>query len=204
MDENEKILAVFEKTNIEGVDFSDGIARFGGNPKLYIRIITTFVDNIGKHLDVLAGLTLEGLEEYGIVVHGVKGSCYGISANKEGGMAKDLEIAAKQGDFDRVTAGNVIFINAVNELVVKLQAMLADIERRESEAGREKRPMPDKVLLAVMLQASRDFNVNGMQEALKGLEQYEYDSGGDLIKWLGEQVTAFGYDRIEERLASIL
>jgi len=202
MDEKEKILEIFAKTNIEGFNLSEGVIRFGGNPKLYLKIIKTFVDNIGPHLDMLATLSPEGLESYGIEVHGVKGSCYGISANKEGDMAKELEMAAKSNDYEKVLAGNAPFIAAVNELKEKLQALLDEIEGGSSNA--KKKYEPDRALLAVMLQASRDFDVDKMQDALKELEEFEYETGGDLVKWLSEQVTSFGYDRIEERLASIL
>ena len=202
MDEKEKILEIFAKTNIDGLNLSEGVVRFGGNPKLYLKIIKTFIDNIGPHLDVLAALSPEGLEAYGIEVHGVKGSCYGISANKEGDMAKELELAAKANDYAKVLAGNAPFIATVNELKDKLQGLLDEIEGGSGSA--QKKPEPDKELLAVMLQASRDFDVDKMQEALKELEQFEYEKDGDLVKWLSEQVTSFGYDRIEERLALIL
>ena len=192
----------FPNIEIEGLDLEAGVARFGGNPKLYAKIIKTFVDNIGPHLDKLAGLTPEGLEDYAIGVHGVKGSLYGISATREGDMAKDLEIAAKAGEYDKVLAGNVPFIDSVKELTIKLQSLLAAFEEG-SEAG-QKKPEPDRAQLEIMLTASRDFDVDKMQEALKELEKYEYEKDGDLVGWLSEQVTAFGYDKIEERLASIL
>ena len=202
MDEKERMMDVFARTNIDGLNLSEGIARFGGNPKLYVKIIKTYVDNIGAHLDTLAGLTPEGLEAYGIEVHGVKGSCYGISANKEGDMAKELEMAAKANNYDKVLAGNAPFIAAVNELKANLQGLLDEIESGGGEG--QKKPEPDKAILRDMLQASRDFDVDKMQAALKELEQYQYETGGDLVVWLGEQVTAFGYDRIEEKLVSIL
>ena len=204
MDDNERILAVFSETDIEGLDLSDGVARFGGNPKLYIKIIKTFADTIGKHLDTLAAPAPEKLEEYRITVHGIKGSCYGISAKREGDLAKELEFAAKEEDYNKVVANNAAFIEAVNELVVKLRAMLDKIENSGGDSGKQKKPAPDRVLLSLMLQASRDFDITIMQEALKGLEQFEYESGGDLVKWLSEHVTAFEYDKIEERLSAIL
>ena len=204
MDDKERILAIFAKTDIEGLDLAEGVARFGGNPKLYVKIIKTFADNIGKHLDTLAGLTPESLEDYAIEVHGVKGSCYGISANEEGDMAKELEMAAKAGDYSKASAGNGPFIIAVNEFVKKLQALLDEIENSDAGAGAPKKPEPDRAVLATMLNASRDFNSNKMQEALSELEKYEYESGGELVKWLSVQVTEFRYDRIEEKLASIL
>jgi len=192
----------FTNTDIEGLDLEAGIARFGGNEKLYAKIIKTFIDNIGPHLDTLAGLTQEGLDDYAIEVHGVKGSLYGISANKEGDEAKELEIAAKAGDFDKVSAGNVPFIDSVKVLTEKLQVLLDNYE--SGAGGGNKKPEPDKALLQAMLEASRDFDVDKMQDSLAELEKYSYEKDADLVEWLSEQVTAFGYDKIEERLAAIL
>ena len=202
MDEKEKLMAAFAKVGIEGLDPVEGIGRFAGQAKLYTKIIKTFVDNMGAHLETLAGLTEAGLDDYGVQVHGVKGSCYGISANREGDMAKELEMAAKAGDYEKAFAGNAPFIAVMNELIAKLRQVLVYAAAGD-EVG-QKKAEPDKIVLAQMLQASRDFDVEAMQETLKALEEFEYENGGDLVKWLGEQVTAFGYDKIEERLASIL
>jgi len=202
MDEKEKIITVFEAAGIEGLDLETAIARFGGNAKIYAKIINTFVDSIGAHLDALAGLAPEGLDAYAITVHGVKGSLYGVSANREGDMAKELEISAKGGDFEKVAAGNAPFIRAVKELAVKFGKALAEIEA--GGAGGQKKPEPDKALLAAMLDASRDWDAEKMQETQKELEKFEYDNGGDLVAWLGEQVTAFCYNKIEERLVEII
>ena len=192
----------FTDTDIEGLDLAAGVARFGGNEKLYAKILKTFIDNIGPHLDKLAGLTREGLSDYAIQVHGVKGSLYGISANKEGDMAKELEIDAKANDYEKVFAGNEPFIASVKKLSEKLQMLLDDAG--DETGGTQKKSEPDKALLSIMLEASRDFDVDKMQSALTELEKYKYEKDGELVVWLGEQVTAFGYDRIEERLATIL
>jgi len=202
VEDSKTTLDIFSRTNIDGLDLDAGVKRFGGNPKLYVKIIKTFIDNIGPHLDMLAGLAEDNIEAYGIEVHGVKGSLYGISANKEGDMAKELEMAAKAGDFAKAKAGNAPFIEAVDSLTEKLKALVSELEG--GAVGKQRKPEPDKALLGVMLQASRDFDVEKMQDALKELEKYEYETGGDLVKWLGQQVTAFGYDRIEERLAILL
>jgi len=192
----------FTNTDIDGLDIQAGITRFGGNEKLYAKIIKTFIDNIDPHLATLAGLSQEGLGDYAIEVHGVKGSLYGISANKEGDAAKELEIAAKAGDFDKVALGNMTFIDSVKVLTEKLQVLLDDYE--SGAGGGNKKPEPDKALLQAMLEASREFDVDKMQDSLAELEKYSYEKDNDLVEWLSEQVTAFGYDKIEERLAAIL
>ena len=117
-------------------------------------------------------------------------------------MAKELEMAAQAGDFEKVSAGNERFIKAVKELSERLRALLDEIE--EGTGGGRKKPEPDKAVLAAMLQASRDFDVEKMREALDELEKFEYASGGDLVKWLSGQVTVFAYDLIEKRLKEIL
>ena len=202
MEKKEKIMAILSQTYIEGLDFNKTVALYGGNPELYIRIIKKFVDSINLHLDLLAGLTGEGLEAYGIKVHGVKGSLYGIGANKEGDMARGLEIAAKAKDYEKLSLGNGPFIEAVNELAVKLRALLKELE--DPACYGRKKAEPDKAVLASMLQASRDIDVEKMQELMKELEEFEYESGGDLVKWLSGQVTAFGYESIEERLREVI
>jgi len=202
MDEKDRILAIFAGLGIEGFDLEEGIARFGGNPGLFFKVLKTFVDSIGGHLDKLAGLTEEGLEDYAIEVHGIKGSCYGISANKAGDMARELELSAKAGDYERTVSGNAVLIEAVNVLAGKLRELLAEVEKGSGKGPQ--RQSPDKALLEDMFWASRDFDIDRMQEVLNELERFEYEKDGDLVKWLSDQVTSFNYGKIEERLATIL
>jgi HPt (histidine-containing phosphotransfer) domain-containing protein len=202
VDNNENVLAAFARADIEGMDLAAGAGRFGGNAKLYLRVLGTFADSMGAHIDRLNELATEAaLADYMIEVHGVKGSCYGVGANKEGDMAKELELSAKAGDFAKVSSGNPVFASAVHALIPKIREIIE--AAGESGAGGRK-AAPDKAALAAMLAASREFDAAGMQDALRELEKYEYKAGGDLVKWLGEQVASFGYDRIQERLEGIL
>ena len=200
MEEKERIAKVFAEANIDGMNLNDGMARFGNNSKLYLKVIKTFVDNIGHHLDTLATLTEDTLPDYAVEVHGVKGSCYGINANREGKMAEALEIAAKGGNFAEAQAGNAPFLDEMKALVPKLQAVLDAC----SEEGATKKAEPDKALLKDMLDAAKDFDVDKMQKTIEELEKYEYEKDGDLVKWLSDQVTMFAYDLIQQRLEEIL
>ena len=200
MDEKERIAKVFAEANIDGMDLYEGMARFGNNSKLYLKVIKTFADNIGHHLDTLATLSEDTLPDYAIEVHGVKGSCYGINANREGKMAEALEIAAKAGNYAEVEAGNGPLIDEINALVPKLNGLLDAC----SGDGGTKKPEPDRALLRDMLIAAREFDVDKMQKTLEELEKFEYEKDGDLVKWLSDQVTMFAYDLIQQRLEEIL
>jgi hypothetical protein len=42
-----------------------------------------------------------------------------------------------------------------------------------------------------------------MEEAVTELESFEYESGGELVVWLREQLDNLEYDAIHERLESL-
>jgi len=208
MDDKEKLLNAFAQADIEGLDPAAALARFAGNPKLFLKVLKSFTDSIGAHLDRLNELEAQGaIADYAIEVHGVKGSCYGIGANREGDLAKELEFAAKANETDKVHGGNAPFVDEMRRLSDKLSSVLRSVESGDGAAGvggAAALPEPDRQTLAAMLQASRDFDAEKMQELLRELESHTYASGGDLVAWLSEQVTAFAYDKIEERLGALL
>ena len=204
MDEKEKLLGILANIGIEGLNPKEAVDRFAGNPVLYFKIIKTFVDSMGGHLDKLRSFAASEstINDYGIEVHGIKGSCYGIGANKEGDHAKTLEMAAKAGDYAAVKDGNEPFIQAMEALVEKLRGALA--QAAGGDGGGEKKAAPDKAVLQSMLEAAQNFDAEAMQSAVKELEKYEYENDSDLVRWLIDRVTAFAYDEIEEKLEGIL
>ena len=204
MDEKERLFAILENLDVEGLDPGEAIARFGGNSVLYFKILKTFVESMSAHLDKLNSFaeSEDSISDYGIEVHGLKGSCYGIGANKEGDDAKTLEMAAKAGDYQAIVDGNGLFVQTMEELVVKLSGALA--QANGSDSGNEKKPAPDKAVLQSMLAASQNYDAEAMQAAVKELEKYEYEKDSDLVRWLFDRVTAFAYDEIQEKLEGIL
>jgi hypothetical protein len=69
------------------------------------------------------------------------------------------------------------------------------------QAGAKPRfPAPDKGLLAQLLEACKHYKASLMEEALTKLEAQDYDSGGDLVAWLRDQMDNLEYDNIRERL----
>jgi hypothetical protein len=81
---------------------------------------------------------------------------------------------------------------------VNLQAFLEGAAPPEGEKGTL--PEPPKETLRRILAASGDFDMEAMEEGVKELEGNEYESGGDLVPWLREQMDNLEYDAIAERL----
>jgi signal transduction histidine kinase/CheY-like chemotaxis protein len=198
------VSGMLEKTRINGVDIGSGMRRFNNNPDVYLRVIKSFTQNTPKHLENLRTVTEANLGEYATLVHGVKGSCYGISADHAGRMAETLEIAAKSGDFARVMAGNETFIRRVEELLAQLGALLESTDGVKEPGEAKSLPEPDRALLEKLLRASADYDIDAMRDAMEELESCSYDTGADLVAWLKDQLVNFAYDEIRERLSETL
>jgi signal transduction histidine kinase/DNA-binding response OmpR family regulator/HPt (histidine-containing phosphotransfer) domain-containing protein len=120
---------------LEGLNISNGINRFGGNEEIYIRILKSYVTNMPGMLDKVRNCFEEGgplkpelLQEYTILVHGIKGSSYGISADGIGRRAEELEMAAKRQDLPVVAAKSASLIREAEDLIRKIQNRLKDAE----------------------------------------------------------------------------
>jgi HPt (histidine-containing phosphotransfer) domain-containing protein len=204
VDEKTRALYFLNTAEIEGVDLNAGVARFGGQPKLYLKIVGTFTKNIGAHIDALNELVQDeaNIAEYAVKVHGVKGSCYGIDALKVGKMAEGLEFAAKAGNYDEIVSGNGALADAVNELVPKLEDLVQ--RAQEDGSGKAKKPEPQKELLATLFNAAGEFDVDAISAAITELEKYDYDKNGALVAWLSGKANNFAYDEIREKLKDLI
>jgi len=193
---------VFESTVVEGVDFQEGLRNFP--PDVYMDVLRSWCKHILTNLDkmgALAGVLSvpENLKEYTVVVHGVKGSSYGIYAGDVGKAAEALEGAGRRGDMEFINANHGPFIEKATLLYSHLKDFIAANQDIEGE-----KPMasaPDAALLAQFLTACKQYKSSVMEEILKNLEAFEYESNGDLVPWLREQVDNLEYEAIQERLS---
>ncbi|MDR2073751.1 MAG: hybrid sensor histidine kinase/response regulator, partial [Spirochaetaceae bacterium] len=142
----------------------------------------------------------ETLPDYAITVHGLKGASYGVCAMEIGREAEELEHAAKAGDYEKVGAGNTAFIEKVEAFLESLGKLLQTTAKGDEKP---KALAPDKALLEKMLDASKRFKPTIMEEVLAELEARDYESGGELIPWLREQIDNLEYDAIREKLEAL-
>ena len=198
---------VLAEAAIPGLDIPEALARMGNNPKLYMRIIHSFVTNMPANLDTLdtGRITADTLEDYAIKIHGAKGSCYGIGANAVGDIARDLEIAAKDGDLQTCLSDNDNFIVATQELLVKLEALEARIEELENSAGgKAQADRPDALKLRSLLTATKNFSITEMGGLVEELTSVQYLQDGDVVMKIKNAYDAFDYQTIEETITAYL
>jgi len=195
----------FSGVIIEGIDLQEGQRNFSAD--VYMDVLRAWCKHVPGNLEklrVLAGglSVAENLKEYTITVHGLKGSNYGICAGDIGKAAEELEAASRNGDIDFIKANSGPFIDRSTALHASLESFLA-ANTKPAEKG-STLASPDPALLARLLDACKQFRSTTMEEILKQLEAFEYETNGDLIPWLREQMDNLEYDVIEARLAEML
>ena len=130
-------------------------------------------------------------------MHGLKGSSYGVCAYDLGKRAEGLEFAAKRGDRQTVQANHRILLEQAENLLADVRKLL---ESAAADVEKKLVPAPDAVSLEKMLQAVKRFDMRALEHVVSELERYEYESDGDLVPWLRDQIDNLEYDAIRERL----
>jgi CheY-like chemotaxis protein len=192
---------VLKKANLEGMDFKAGLERYG-TEETYLRVLQSYLTHTPELLEKLRSLSRETLPQYAITVHGLKGASYGICAGKIGKEAEELEFAAKAGDYEKTDSKNAAFIAGVEAAMDYLRKILESAA--ENSSPKQKVAAPDKTLLEKMLDASKRFKPAIMEEVMAELEDCEYESEGDLIPWLRDQIDNLEYDAVREKLEAIV
>jgi signal transduction histidine kinase/CheY-like chemotaxis protein len=185
------------KWQISGLKLTDAMNKFGSEETL-LHVLHVFAEDTPKLLAQIRQVTRENLRDYMVIVHGIKGSCRGIFAESLANLADKLEQAAREERYDYVAAHNAEFIDNTEALLASLQKML------KAETQKEKKEAPDYKILADLLEASKRFDIDGVDCAMAELDQYEYETDAELIRWLRETIKVMGFQDVAERLSQIL
>ena len=189
---------------IEGIDLTQGLERYSSE-SAYLEVIRSYQIHTPALVEKIRafnrGESNMSMSDYTVVIHGIKGSSYGISANAVGALAEELERAARAGDRQAVVKNNV-------ELITMIESLLSNIKELVQIVGKgsiEKKlsPFPDPLLLSRLFDAAKGYRASEMEQIIKELESFEYESGGELVEWLRNQMDVLEYNVIKERLEAI-
>jgi CheY-like chemotaxis protein len=187
------------KLQVGGLDIEQGLKQFGGDEEIYLDVLKSYVLNTPPLIEQLRKRTEENLQDYAIVVHGIKSSSRSIGAEPVGAQAEALEFAAKAGDFVLVDGKTGDFIEMVQTLLGNLSDILQEIAENNPKP---KKAEPDAKVLAALVEACKSFDIDEVDKAIEELESYEYESGGELVEWLRAQLNQMGFEQITERLSN--
>jgi signal transduction histidine kinase/CheY-like chemotaxis protein/HPt (histidine-containing phosphotransfer) domain-containing protein len=189
--------------SINGIDFAAAMRLYGNSGTAYMEILKSFVTHTPPLLEKMDTHTTS-LPDYTIEAHGLKGSCGVICAKEAADLARELELASKEGKLDLVGRKHEELRRMALELTEQLKTLLEEWEAGLSPEAKERRGEPERALLARLSAATGQFNSIETEDVLEELEQYHYERGGDLIQWLREQAENFDYDAMHKRLDALL
>ena len=183
---------------VSGLDIGGGLDRFGGDERVYLEVLRSFATNTPPLLESVKNLRDGDLADYSITVHGIKSSSRSIGAEGLGLMAEALEKESKAGNIDYVKSHNHDFIEAAENLLAGINALLA---RRFVGHSGGKKDRPDNGSLGRLLDACKKYDMDGVDTAIGELKSYEYEKDGELVEWLADNVGQLNFDGIVERLS---
>jgi signal transduction histidine kinase/FixJ family two-component response regulator/HPt (histidine-containing phosphotransfer) domain-containing protein len=187
-----------ESVSIEGMDIAGGIGRYGGSAS-YLQVVRSFASHTPDILDKLTDIGATPLKDYAILVHGIKGSAYGISANRIGRFAEDLEAAAKRGDEQFVKENSPLFIRSAKTLLGALNDLL-----KKTDTKKDILPAPDPNVFIALKQACLEFDSQKMEDILLETEKYTYQTGGGIIKTIRYLADNLEYEELLKTLEDMI
>jgi signal transduction histidine kinase/DNA-binding response OmpR family regulator/HPt (histidine-containing phosphotransfer) domain-containing protein len=197
---HDAVINYLRDNTVEGIYFEKALKRFGTGD-IWLNSVRAYATSTPALLKDLGELNQETLEHFRITVHGIKGSSYAIAAEEVGRLAEDLEKAARNGDMDFIHSRKASFIRATEELIGRLKDL---VEWVDENFSKPKKPAPDREILDRMLEATASYDIIELDKAIEELEKYQYETQGDIVLWLKNQIALSGFEQIQERLSAQL
>jgi CheY-like chemotaxis protein len=199
--------SVLSGKSLDGIDINSALKRFNNNEETFLRIIPSYFNESKNILEKIRSFTAgawppapDALKDYRITVHSLKSNSYTIGAQCMGSAAEKLEKAAIAGDMRYISAHNGDLV----ELLEKLRPVLKNfIDEIQSADQRPLREAPDRALLARLLKAGADYDMEQVDILIDELEHYRYASQAELVACLKQDAGKSALENIQKRLGGL-
>ena len=188
------------REDIPELDIDKGIIHFGFNEDTYFKVLESYLNNTRPLLIILKGVSPDKMVTYGVTIHGIKGSSYGIHAQKIAEAAEALENAANNNDIEYINANNQKFLDDITTLLINIERALLKY-RTVKKAIKDK---PDISILKKLFSACDSFDIDEIDTAMAEIELYEYNKDDGLALWLRENINQGKYKILKEKLAAVI
>jgi len=196
-----KITELFmrEIWGINELNVEIGLSRASGQADMYYKFVSMFVKSLKREQKELAAfLEAQDMENFAILVHGLKSKLATIGAVNLNDMAQELENKSKDGDIEYCRTHFPVFDDKLSKLYADLISLLPDegaVEKKTGDSGF----LAEKV--AEALEAADAFDDDTVTKAIN--ELLEYDFGEEINSQLDIILTAIGefeYEKVSELL----
>ena len=157
-----------------GLDLNDAL-EYTGSPQHLLKFVKNFYESLEHKSDVIEeALSIGDYNLYAIKVHALKSSSRIIGAKSLSNLAKELEQAAKDGDYETVRSENDALLDLYRSFKDKL-SKIEEITLEPEEAP--KKPPISEAELSNAFDALKNFisdmDYDAIEMILAELSQYE-------------------------------
>ena len=189
--------SLLRSANISGLDIEHALRRLSDDTQAYRQALESYLRHTPGLLEKARALSEEGLGDYLVTIHAIRGGGLGIGAELLGEKAAELETAARNGDFAFVEAHNAECIEIVERLLADLSDLLA---QTADETEKPLKEAPDAATLSRLRAACVAYEMDGVDAAMADLDGFRYRSQQELVVWLREQARAMELQRMADEL----
>ena len=195
--------------SIPDVDIGAGL-KLCGDMDAYMSILKTYMETADDSIERIACFARErDYKNYTIEVHGLKSSSRAIGANELSEMARQLELAGKEENYDRITADTPALLAKYTDLVEHIKPVMADQSGSDSGDDSDKPLIDPELLRSGVKDALAAIDELDSDEAMKifdSLLEYSFPSGdiSSAIEKARQYTDNFAYEKAEELLRGIL
>ena len=163
---------------IPGVDIKRGLEMLGDDVEIYMQVLISYFENGGRLVKELNGcVEKQDIELYRIHIHALKSTSASIGAMEVSEEANALELAAIRGDFKFISANNTGFIKSFTALLDNIQPVI-----EKDTGGKSVNAEEVKATLLALKDAFNDYDMEGINQHSKDLQQYMFAAGyGDNV-----------------------
>lgn len=194
-EEKEAVKTDERKTNF---DRNAGLQYCRGDEIFYRELLAQFhSESVKKRQMIEADYEQKNMEDYRIRVHALKSTAKMIGAENLSDLAKDLEIAAKEKDWDFIEKNHKEVLDQYAAAVVEIGSLLGTV--LEEEEFSVTQINSEKLLeeLMLLMEKLRAYEIDDAEKIIQKLQHIKCAnlSGRKLIENIKQDVTDFEFDR---------
>ena len=194
-EEKEAVKADERKTNF---DRNAGLQYCRGDEMFYRELLAQFHgESVKKRQMIEADYEQKNMEDYRIRVHALKSTAKMIGAENLSDLAKDLEMAAKEKDWDFIEKNHKEVLDQYAAAVVEIGSLLGTV--LEEEEFSVTQINSEKLLeeLMLLMEKLRAYEIDEAEKIIQKLQHIKCANllGKELIEDIKQDVTDFEFDR---------
>ena len=216
----EEEVTIVEQEAESRINRRRGIQYCGGNEADYKEILQVYLDTgLQKVREIREKYKEEDWKNYSILVHALKSTSIGIGATELGEMAKELELAAKEGNISYVQAHHREVMHEYEEVLMEIggETIRDRFEKgpiKAEEMKKETAPVVREEIgeeqlrfhLQTLTELLDTFEKHEVENKIKELSAYRYGERNleDMLKIVSEKVKQFDFLTAAEEVTKLL